>query len=338
MGAALLARRRRRALRTLAALGIVSLLGCSSTPPSQAWSNPSSSSSGAPGDDGSGDDASSGPTSGGSGSRDSGAKTDASGGGTSCGSGTIGKSGTFDQSVTVDKVARTYVLDVSDAAVAAMGKGCGAPLVIGLHGAGDTAANFLEYSELPASGTKHGFVVAGPDAIMGGWYLSTSEGWTSPDGNPTSLQNDVALVKQIISDTGKAYRIDPKRIYVCGWSRGAGFTGFLAAGSDNPVALGNGYISPFAAFGMTAGYDYLSALNPDYSLSSPKRPGWLIHGTADQNVPFSDGQTFADTLTKAGWNIKFTPVQGAPHDWLWQSMYGYSDDDLWSFFAANPLP
>jgi len=270
------------------------------------------------------------------------APNDASGGGNQpCPTGAIGKSGTFDESVTIDKVSRTYVLDVSDAAVAAMSKGCGAPLVIGLHGAGDTASNFLAYSQLPDSGSKHGFVVAGPDAYAHLWMVSTSDGWPSTDGHPTSAQNDIALVQQIISDTGKAYRIDPKRIYVCGWSRGAGFTGFLAAGSDNPTAisgLGITFTSPFAAFGMTAGFDAMAGTGVDYSKSSPKRPGWLIHGTADQAVPFSDGQTFASTLTKAGWTIKFTPVQGAPHDWLWQSKYGYSDDDLWAFFAANPLP
>jgi polyhydroxybutyrate depolymerase len=214
-----------------------------------------------------------------------------------------------------------------------MSTGC-APLVIGLHGAGDTGSNFLAYTQLPETGSKHGFLVAGPDALNKMWFSMPS-----PDGKTSTLENDVALVQQIIADAEKQYRIDEKRIYVCGWSRGAGFAGLLAAASGNQMLatqMGGSYASPFAAFGMSAGFNYFG--NADYSQSAPKRPGWLIHGTNDQAVPFMDGQQFANMLMQAGWNVKFTPIQGAPHDWLWQSQYKYSNEDLWNFFQANPLP
>jgi len=269
-------------------------------------------------------------------SGDGGADADA---GPKCGSSNAtGSPGTFHKAPRVNKVARTYTLVVPNSTIGVMDAGCGVPLVIGLHGAGDTADNFLAYVGLGATGINHKFIVAAPDALNGVWFEQTSEGWNQQDGNPSSMQNDIALVQTIIADTGAAYRIDLSRVYVCGWSRGGGFTGLLAASSNNPSMMDGGYTSPFAAYGITAGYNALETHVPavDLAKSSPKRPLWIIHGTADMNVPFTDGQTFAYELMDAGWPVKFTPVQGAPHDWLWQTQYGYTNNDLWTFFAANP--
>jgi len=114
--------------------------------------------------------------------------------GPSCSSGgSGGGAGFFDKSPTVNGVPRTYLLDAPASALSPDG-GCGAPLLIGLHGAGDTASNFLTYTELPGAASTAGFILAGPNAVNAAWYLTKAEGWTSPDGNPTSLQNDVALV------------------------------------------------------------------------------------------------------------------------------------------------
>lgn len=259
--------------------------------------------------------------------------------GLSCSSGGAGGAeGLFNKSEAVNGVPRTYVLDVPPAALAQDG-GCGAPLLIGLHGAGDTASNFLEYTQLEGAAYSEGFVLAGPNAVNGAWYLTTSQGWTSPDGNPTSLQNDVALVMQIISDASSAYDIDPTRIFVCGWSRGGGFAGVLATASGNPApitGLAPNYVSPFAAYGISAGYDYFGGMLA-LDASTPQNPIWAMHGTADQTVPFSDGQMFATELGAVGWPVTFTPVPNAPHDWLWQAQYGHSDAELWAFFMSHPL-
>jgi poly(3-hydroxybutyrate) depolymerase len=236
--------------------------------------------------------------------------------------------------VSVNGVVRTYVLDVPQSAVDAMSSGCGAALVIGLHGAGDTATNFLSATGLEATATKNAFVVAGPQALGNLWLLQPPT-WTSQDGHPTSLWNDIALVQKIITDTSAAYRIDPAQVFVVGLSRGGYFTGILATASNNANATGGPWSSPFAAYAISAGADaYAGAV--DFSQSSPKNPVWMIHGTADQQVPFADGQTFANELSDAGWPVTFTPVQSAPHDWLWQTKYGHSNDELWAWFASHP--
>jgi poly(3-hydroxybutyrate) depolymerase len=260
---------------------------------------------------------------------------DASDGATCAMGAAVGPSGSWQTPVTINGVPRSYYLVVPQTAVAAMQDGgCGVPLVIGLHGAGDTGAAFMNRFSLPDTAGAHASVLVAPDAINHSWYFSKQEGWTSPDGNVSSMQNDVELVLYLVKQLGATYRIDPARVYAFGMSRGGSFTGVLATASNNPKLFGGTYSSPFAAYGISAGLDAWQG-SIDFGPSQPKHPMWMVHGTADMTVPFADGQTFADELKKVGWPVTFTPVAGAPHNWLWQDGYGQNDDDLWSFFLSH---
>jgi poly(3-hydroxybutyrate) depolymerase len=257
-----------------------------------------------------------------------------------CDAGAFGEAGTLHDKVMVNGVARTYLLDVPASATAAMAEQCAAPLVVALHGAGETGQAFVQAHGLETNAAAHGYVLLAPDALLGGWFLATCEGWTSPDGEPDSTENDMAFVQRIVADTSLAYRIDPTRVYLAGVSRGAAMAMLLATGSGNAKVQvtykdAGQYTSPFAAYGVSAGYDPFNG-TADLSTASPKRPVWIIHGTADNVIPFSWGQMLGDELKKAGWPVTFTAVDGGPHDWLWNAKYGHSNDELWSFFAANP--
>jgi alpha-beta hydrolase superfamily lysophospholipase len=84
---------------------------------------------------------------------------------------------------------------------------------------------------------------------------------------------------------------------------------------------------------------FLSALLSALAKTDPKRPFWVKHGTSDAAVPFATGQGLADSLTAAGWpGVVFTPIQDAPHNWLWQPQFGHSNQELWDWFMQNPLP
>lgn len=276
---------------------------------------------------------------------DDGSTTDPDGGSTAedGGLGPIGPAGDFAKNLTVDGVARSYQLYVPQSAVNAMQNGV-VPMLVGLHGAGDTANNFITATLLEQTADQNAFVLLGPNAYNGGgggaWFLNGNEGWPGANGTTNSLQNDVAFVMQILKDTAAAYRIDPKRIFACGFSRGAGFAGGWAIMSGNAQIASAAKImveSPFAAYGVSAGFDMFGG-QIDAAQASPKRPLWIMHGTADQAVPFSLGQTLSTSLQGKGFTTTFTPIQNGPHGWMWRPQYGHTNQELWDWMMKNPLP
>lgn len=254
----------------------------------------------------------------------------------------IGPAGDFAEQVDVDGVARSYQLYVPESAVGSMQSG-NVPILVALHGAGDTGDNFISATLLKSTADQNAFVLLGPDAYDGGgggaWFLHDNEGWPGAGGTNNSLGNDVGFVLKILDDVSAAYRIDPKRRFVCGFSRGAGFTGGWAIMSDNAqfTELANLSVeSPFAAYGVSAGFDMFGG-QIDAAQSSPKRPAWIMHGTSDQAVPFSLGEELSQSLQAAGYPVTFTPVSGAPHGWMWRAQYGHDNQELWDWFLQNSL-
>jgi poly(3-hydroxybutyrate) depolymerase len=242
---------------------------------------------------------------------------------------TIPEAGTFTESMTVDGVNRAYVVHIPASAVAAMSGGR-VPFLIALHGAGDTGSNFIAATRLTNTADTNGFVVVGPDGYNRGWFVQDSEGWPATDGNSTSLENDTAYMLDLIEHGYESWGIDRNRIYVTGHSRGAGMTTLLAIASGSVTTVYGSYSSPFAAYGINAGYDpYGGSLG--YG-AEPKRPVWIIHGDADSVVPFSAGEDLNSGMSAAGWDVTWTPVSGGSHTWLFDAQ------ELWDYFAANPLP
>ena len=68
-------------------------------------------------------------------------------------------------------------------------------------------------------------------------------------------------------------------------------------------------------------------------VGKPMVPPVLLRG-ADTSA----GESFANDLDAAGWDVTWTSITGGSHTWLFQSSYGYTNQDLWDYFAANPIP
>jgi poly(3-hydroxybutyrate) depolymerase len=256
--------------------------------------------------------------------------------------GSGGAAGPRQAHVSVDGVQRSYFVYAPNSALASATSDP-VPLVIALHGAGDSGGNFAISVGLTQSADAKNYVLAAADAYTGSagvsaWLLAATQGWPGADGSSNSLGNDLQLITRIVQDIGTSYNIDKRKIYAAGFSRGAGFTVLMSMASNNASVLSGQWSSPFAAYAVSAGYDPLGSTF-SIGTASPKRPIWFLHGTADGQVPFSTGRAAYDRLIAAGWpsSSRWTAVTNAPHYWLWNQAYGHSNGELIDWFYANTL-
>ncbi len=242
----------------------------------------------------------------------------------------IGPSGRFTETLEVDGIERSYTVFVPEAATSAMETGP-VPVLVALHGAGDTAENFLHATGLETTAGDNALLVVAPTGYNKGWFVQTNEGWPGTDGNSSSFANDIYLLDGLLEDLDGGYRLDAERFYLVGHSRGAGMTALVLMGSGQI-----GWTSPFAAYGVNAGYDPAQGGLPAAD-ADPKRPAWVIHGGADTVVPTSYGEALADDLDAAGFEVTYTEVSGAGHTWLWRSDYGQTNQDLVDWLLDQDL-
>ncbi len=140
-------------------------------------------------------------------------------------------------------------------------------LVVGLHGAGDTAGNFLAVL-WQANAQQRGFIVIAPEGTA---PLSPGYTWNTSDDT---------LILAAIDDVQKCYTIDPKRIIIHGFS----------AGGIMSYWIGLGHANVFSSVTInSADLGSAEAINGGSLLPSP----WLIpvshtHGTQDQNFPIAN--------------------------------------------------
>jgi polyhydroxybutyrate depolymerase len=144
----------------------------------------------------------------------------------------------------------------------------GAPLVLGLPGAGQTARDFAAYTGYSTLADRQGFSVAYPTATgtRPFWNLS---------GTQRGKPDDVDYLRRVIDAALAATCADPARVGVTGVSNGGGMSARLACDASDLVA---------AAAPVAGGYGSL----PDCHPSRPV-PILEIHGLRDEVVPY-DGK------------------------------------------------
>jgi len=184
------------------------------------------------------------------------------------------------------------------------------PLVVGLHGAGDTAGNFLTVL-WQANADARGFIVIAPEGTA---PLSTGYTWNTSDG---------ALVLAAVADVLKCYTIDPKKVILHGFSAGgimAYYIGLAEALTFSGIAINS------------ADLNSAEAVAGGSLLPSP----WLIpvshtHGTQDQNFPIQYALDGINTLSAAGHPTFWHPFNGGHTANAAQTLVMY--DDLETFSA-----
>ena len=141
-------------------------------------------------------------------------------------------------------------------------------LVIALHGGLATMGKMEGMSGFNGLSDENGFLVAYPNGVMTTWNAGDCCG-AAKVGNV----DDVGFLTKLIDRITGAGLADPDRVYVTGFSNGAGMAYRMACEKPGKVA----------AIGVVEG-----ALVTDCDPGEPVS-AMIFHGTADGNVPFNGG-------------------------------------------------
>lgn len=167
------------------------------------------------------------------------------------------------QPIMVDGLERTYALHVPDNLTDP------APVVLLLHGRTGTGAGIARYTGFDELSDREGFIALYPDALDGEWnFVKDIPGYAK-------TQDDTAFLTALVDHIAAAYPVDLSRVYIAGFSNG----GFMAQriACENPTR--------FAAFASVAAAGFGGM--PLVCMESGSSPMLLMHGTADNNIPWN---------------------------------------------------
>ncbi len=194
------------------------------------------------------------------------------------------------------------------------------PLVIVLHAAGDSPSLAVRETRFDRLGIAEGFIVAFPPAHGRAWAAQVTPGLADSDTDERYLRGLIdRLVEQL--------PVDPKRVYVTGFSMGAVMAGRLACQAADRIA----------AAAVVSGTPWIGDCRPSRPVSI-----LIVHGTGDTTFrhgpanamaeawrtrlacpgspasePIGDGATAATSIDCAdGTAVEFVSVENGWHTWF----------------------
>ena len=139
------------------------------------------------------------------------------------------------------------------------------PVVFNFHGGGMTMAEQMLYTQMNRAADRHGFIVVYPQGIKQDWNVGFGMDYLAGT-------DDVGFTQAMLDKLKQDYRIDARRVYATGLSRGGFFALRLAAELPQQFAA-------VASVGATMPEPVVA------HHGKPEKVGMLlIHGTADQVV------------------------------------------------------
>jgi polyhydroxybutyrate depolymerase len=185
----------------------------------------------------------------------------------------ITEAGVYTARDTFNGMVRTYLITVSDAALA----NAPAPVVFALHGASGSAESFINYSGWQAISEEEGVIIIHPDGFDSQWN----------DGRPNGVpSDDVGWIAQIVGDLDAMLPIDRSRVYAMGYSMGGMMALRLACTLPDVIAAAASVASTMPAYFL------------EECVAAPPKPVLFIVGTDDQVVPWIGiRNAYLDALT-----------------------------------------
>jgi len=179
------------------------------------------------------------------------------------------------------------------------------PLVVAIHGAFETAKDMEKRSGFSDLADKEGFAVVYPNGfglfgLLQHWNAGHCCGKAAADGI-----DDVGFLVEVIKDVKKRLPINPKRIYMVGFSNGGMLAlRFAAEKTDTLSALA----TVAATIGSTTAGD-----EPLWRMPNPVAPLPLIffHGLADEAIPAQGGIS-----PMRGGDLSFVSVGDSADFWI----------------------
>ena len=157
------------------------------------------------------------------------------------------------------------------------------PLVVVLHGAGDTGGNFQQSAGIDSQADKYGFMVAYPSASTNNWAEGCNCNRPDIDG-----VDDVGFTDAAVEILKGKYSIDASRMFVLGFSQGGMFAQRLACERS----------------GVYKAFSTVAAMisEPLSRVCRPPNPVniLMINGSADSVLPF-DGIPSGSFATKGAY-------------------------------------
>jgi pimeloyl-ACP methyl ester carboxylesterase len=195
------------------------------------------------------------------------------------------------------------------------------PLLVFLHGSmgsADTAysntslrAKAVDF-DLSGDSKRPGFVLAAVQGRNLHWPTPTFEGshhdfYFRDLGSP-SCNPDVRSLDQLIDDLVATGNVDPRRIYVSGWSNGAYFAQLYAIARHDNATPGGNRVAATAMYAGTDPFDNLTSTQSPSCKLAPypalKAPTLIVHRSCDALVPCDAAET-----------AKFQLPPGDVEDW-----------------------
>ena len=224
-------------------------------------------------------------------------------------------SGLFTRTLSHNGLRRTYIVYVPDS----YDETSRVPLMFNFHGFGQTADQYLNFADMRSLADTGNFILVYPQGTL----LDGDPHWNAglkTDDNKSDA-DDFGFVEALIVEISSNYKIDPARVYSCGYSNGAFFAYSLACYHSDKIA----------AIGSVAG----TMMEETFNNCSPSHPTAMIniHGTSDAYVPYGgiEGLKSIDEVL-AYWtgfnNTGTTPTVNRINDGATTiERYSYTDGD-----------
>ncbi len=125
-------------------------------------------------------------------------------------------------------------------------------------------------------------------------------------------------VVQLLDSIAESNRVDKKRIYLSGLSRGGSAAWELATQ----------YPNKFAALAVVCGMAPL----PYAHWIDKEMPIWVFHGDRDQVIDVSESDKMVSKLKQMGYNVRYTRYDNVGHN-SWER--AYTTDSLYTWMAKQ---